>query len=533
MKKKSLVLLFSIVAGVFLCCQSGSHQETAGDGSFRNPVLPGFHPDPSVCRVGEDFYLVNSTFQFFPGVPIYHSRDLIHWEQIGHCLTRRSQLELRDADFWGGIYAPTIRYHEGRFYMITTNCTNGGNFFVTAENPAGPWSDPVWVDQGGIDPTLFFDGGKTYYVGCDDGIVLFEIDPTNGKRLTPSKKIWEGMGGRYPEGPHLYKKDGWYYLLIAEGGTEMAHSVTIARSKNIWGPYKSNPDNPILTHCSKKGQYSIIQGLGHADLVEASDSSWWSVFLGFRWQTGSHHLLGRETFLAPVVWEKGKWPIVNGGNIITEEMKCRTLPSSLVEEEPTVIRFEGVEGNAVETFVDNSRYFRLNFLCNPIEENYLLQNDRLRLFAGDKDLDAKGSPTFVGWRQTDINEKTSIRLDAQGLREGSRAGVTVYANGAYHYDVAIILRNGTPFAQVRYRLGNLTHVEREVPLSSFVADLSIQANSETYAFFCNEVPLGEMDARFLSSETAGGFTGTYFGAFCEGEGSFADVLEIRLGESTK
>ena len=175
---------------------------------YRNPVIPGFYPDPSICRVGSDYYLVNSSFDYFPGVPLWHSRDLVNWEQIGHCLTRKSQVDLKGTLSWGGIYAPTIRYNDGTFYMITTNTTNGGNFLVYTDNPRGEWSDPVWLEQGGIDPSLYFEDGHCYMVSNPDGgIWLCEIDPKTGKTLTPSRRIWNGTGGRYPEGPHIYKKD--------------------------------------------------------------------------------------------------------------------------------------------------------------------------------------------------------------------------------------------------------------------------------------------------------------------------------------
>ena len=241
------ILLSSVLATVVL------HAAASVTQGYVNPVIPGFYPDPSVCRVGDDYYLVNSSFQYFPGVPLFHSKDLIHWDQIGNVLDRESQLPLKGASAWLGIYAPTIRYNDGTYYMITTNVGNGdngrGNFFVTATGPAGPWSDPIWLDQGGIDPSLLFDEGKTYFVSNPDGAIwLCEIDAATGRQLTESRRIWEGTGGRHPEAPHIYKKDGWYYLMIAEGGTEMGHMVTIARSRDIYGPYEANPAIPILYH---------------------------------------------------------------------------------------------------------------------------------------------------------------------------------------------------------------------------------------------------------------------------------------------
>ena len=279
-----------------------------------NPVIPGFHPDPSVCRVGDKFYLVNSSFQYFPGVPIFESTDMQHWTQIGNVLDRPSQLPLKGASSWLGIYAPTIRHNDGVYYMITTNVGNGGNFMVTARDPRGPWSEPIWLKQQGIDPSLYFENGHCYMVSNPDNtIMLCEIDPKTGEQLTESKPIWRGTGGRYPEGPHVYKKDGYYYLPISEGGTELAHKLTMARSKNIYGPYEGCPDNPIFTHCCMAAQSSQIQGTGHGDLVQGADGKWWMAFLAFRFIGGSYHHLGRETLVLPVDWPKGGWPVDHGG----------------------------------------------------------------------------------------------------------------------------------------------------------------------------------------------------------------------------
>src|SRR4030042_2877344 len=223
------------------------------DTTFNNPIISGFYPDPSICRVGEDYYLFTSSFEYFPGVPIFHSKDLVHWRQIGYCLTRKSQLPLNNVRASGGIYAPTLRYHDGTFYMVTTNVDGGGNFYVTAKNPAGPWSEPVWLDHSGMDPSLFFDDdGKVYYTrheGAGDGYVAQRIlNIETGKLEGPLRKIWGGTGGVWVESPHLYKINGKYYLTAAEGGTSYGHTQVIARSDSPWGPFESCPYNPILTH---------------------------------------------------------------------------------------------------------------------------------------------------------------------------------------------------------------------------------------------------------------------------------------------
>ena len=219
---------------------------------YQNPILKGFHPDPSICRVGEDYYLVNSSFEYFPGIPVYHSRDLVNWKQIGNCISRPEQLSLKHAGNSGGIWAPVIRYHEGVFY-VTATVEKYGNFIISTQDPREGWSDPVWVPVGGIDPSLYFEGGKAYYCTNQsvhpgkEEITLEEIDVTTGKLKSPITPIWSGTGGGHLEGPHIYYKDSWYYLMAAEGGTFFNHMVTIARSKSIWGEYEgyeNNPDQP-------------------------------------------------------------------------------------------------------------------------------------------------------------------------------------------------------------------------------------------------------------------------------------------------
>ena len=304
---------------------------------LKNPIIRGFNPDPSICRVGDDYYLVTSSFEYFPGVPIYHSRDLTNWRQIGHCLTRKSQLFLEKAPSSGGIYAPTIRYHDGRFYMVTTNVgrqeggrvVEGGNFYVSAKDPAGEWSDPIWVKQRGIDPSLFFENDKAYFTSNGTawapvrGEYQCEIDIKTGAQLTETVFLWAGTGGAYVEAPHLFQRGEYYYLIAAEGGTERCHMVTIARSSKPYGPFEASPHNPILTHRSLQTE---IQSTGHADFVEDPNGNWWAVFLGVRFPGGFWANLGRETFLAPVTWTTDGWPIVNGGQRMQPEMEVENLP---------------------------------------------------------------------------------------------------------------------------------------------------------------------------------------------------------------
>ena len=292
----------------------------------KNPILSGFYPDPSICRAGEDYYIVNSSFVYAPGVPIFHSRDLAHWEQIGNILDRPKQLPVKGSEISQGIYAPTIRFHDGLFYMITTNVSFGGNFIVTAKDPAGTWSDPYYLgeDAPGIDPSLFFDDdGKCYYCGTrpnpegvryngDWEIWVQELDLRQMKLVGESMAIWKGAVKDviWPEGPHLYKIDGYYYLMHAEGGTGPEHSISIARSKNLFQWFEGCPRNPIFTHRNLGKNYPVIYA-GHGDLVEDGRGNWYVVMLASRPCEG-HSSMGRETFLAKVIWEDG-WPVIAEG----------------------------------------------------------------------------------------------------------------------------------------------------------------------------------------------------------------------------
>jgi alpha-N-arabinofuranosidase len=481
--------------------------DPAANITYHNPIIPGFWSDPSVCRVGEDYYLVNSTFEYFPGVPVFHSKDLVNWELIGYCIDRETQLP-RGLN----IFATTIRYHEGTFYMITTNIGAEGNFYVTSKNPAGPWSDPIMIQAQGIDPDLFFDDdGKAYVISST--FVLFEIDLTTGKFFSDGIKVWNGTGGRYPEGPHIYKKDGFYYIIAAEGGTEEAHMETIARSKNIWGPYNPNPSNPILTHCNAAGQGNPLEGLGHADIIQAHDSSWWIVFHGYRSIGGTHHTLGRETCLAPVSWPENGWPVVNGNGTINEKMTCPTLPLKSLKALP-----------ARTDFSQDKLSLEWNYLRYPVNGNYSLsaRNGFLRLKGSDQTIEDQKSPTFVGRRVQDMYFTAATELDFNPGPGNEEAGLILLNNGA-HFDVIIKQSKGRRVVVGRLRFGSLIHETGEAVLRPGPVKLVIKGERADFIFLYsqgNDEPkeLTKVMARYLSSETIGGFTGVFVGLYATGNG---------------
>ena len=475
--------------------------------TYLNPVIPGFWSDPSVCSAGEDYYLVNSSFEYFPGVPVFHSKDLVNWDLIGYCINRPDQLPTGL-----NIFATTIRYHNGTFYMITTNIAGGGNFYVTASNPAGPWSDPVFIEAQGIDPDLFFDDdGRTYVISST--FALYEIDLQTGKFISEGRKLWNGTGGRYPEGPHIYKKDGFYYLMIAEGGTEEAHSETIARSKNIWGPYNSNPSNPILTHCNAAGQNNPIQGVGHADIINAHDGSWWMVFHGYRSVGGTHHVLGRETCLAPVCWTENGWPVVNGNGTVSINMTCPTLP--LKPFSPTATRTD---------FDKEKPGLEWNYIRYPDMKNFSLSERKgfLRLKGSALTIEDLKSPTFIGRRTTDMNFTASTQIEFSPEKTNEEAGLILLNNGV-HFDILIKKLNKKRIAFVRTRFGSVIHETQGVELKPGPVQLIVNGEGSNYIFLVsqdNNPPreLFKIMARYLSSETIGGFTGVFVGLYATGNG---------------
>ena len=279
---------------------------------IKRPIIAGFYPDPSIVRVGDTFYVANSTFEYAPGVPIHSSKDLLNWRLEGHSLPTSKHMNIEGMVNSAGIFAPTIRHHDGKFYMITTLTDGKWQVLVTAENPAGPWSDSVRVDLFGIDPDLFWDeNGDCYMTYASlplNGIGQVKINTETGEVLGEPYLVSQGTGGKFPEGPHIYKIGDWYYILLAEGGTERGHSVTIGRSKSFAGPFESAPTSPLLTN---RGSDFTIQNVGHADLAQRVDGSWVMVFHGTRPKGSSPewHILGRETCAVEIDWRDG-WPVL-------------------------------------------------------------------------------------------------------------------------------------------------------------------------------------------------------------------------------
>ena len=485
---------------------------------YFNPVIPGFYPDPSICKKGKDYFLVTSSFEFFPGVPIFHSTDLVNWKQIGHCLTRKSQLDLENIKCSKGIYAPTIRYnpHNGLFYMVTTNVSGGGNFFVTAKDPAGEWSEPIWVEQKGIDPSLFFDDdGSAHFISNDrdktvwkSGFLCAPIDLETGKFLRPAVPLWGGIGESAPEAPHIYKINGWYYQMIAEGGTELGHMVTIARSRELYGTYESCPYNPILTSRNRKGE--LIQATGHADLIEDENGNWWAVFLGYRQTHQYFHHLGRETFLAPVNWVDG-WPIVNQGEAILPVME------TVGEAAP--------QGHTdYETDFSNGIGLEWAYLRNPQEGACRATSKGLVLRGNGHTLSETSNPAFLGFRQRDLENLLDVDFEFSPSRDYEEAGLSIYYKDDAHLDVYLTREGNQNYLRFREVVGEIHHEAASLPVTEEKVTIRVRANKLEYRIYVViqniEIYLGKASTRYVSTEAHElGFTGTFYALYATGNGT--------------
>ncbi|MGG7059148.1 glycoside hydrolase family 43 protein [Clostridium tertium] len=487
---------------------------------YNNPIIKGFYPDPSVCKVEDTYYLVCSSFQYFPGVPIFESKDLINWKQIGHCLTRKSQIHLENVNSSGGVFAPTIRYNNGRFYMTTTNNTTNQNFYVWTDDIYSEWSDPIYVDQGGIDPSLYFEDEKTYFIsnGKDDyginGIVQCEIDIETGKKLTSSRTIWAGSGGRFLEGPHMYKINGRYYLIAAEGGTEFGHMVTYARGDSPYGEFEGYKDNPVLTN-RNLGGYEI-QGVGHGDLIQDDDGNWWLIHLGFR-QSGqweAYHHLGREVFLTPINFRENGWFTAGYNGTTTKSFSINNISRDVIQNEKKSYTFENTDWDKEWC------YLRI-----PNSANYKFTRNKLSLRGTEITLDKEDSPTFIGLRQRDFNANISCDIS---IFDGE-SGITLYMDENHHYDLAIRKKGNWYEVIKKLNIGDIKSVEKTVCLEKNNISLVINASNRYYSFYIRsgdeEVYLGKAQTKYLSSEVAGGFTGVIIGLYAYGS-SYCNYAEF-------
>lgn len=509
---------------------------------FLNPIVAGFYPDPSAIRVGDDFYLVASTFGYFPGLPVFHSTDLVSWQQIGNAIHRPGQIHYGEKEeLTRGLFAATINHHDGVFYVANT-CfyCDGGNFVVTATDPAGPWSDPIWLGFNGIDPSVFFDDdGSAWIVHNDvpDGELRYDghraiwlqpFDFEKGERIGERVMLVDGgfqpdTNPEHVEGPHIFKHDGWYYLTAAEGGTGEQHAQMVWRSRNVTGPYEGFPGNPVLTQRDLPYERDDkVTSTGHAQFIQLADGSWWSVFLATRPYRGNQYNLGRETFLLPVEWQDG-WPVIlPRGEPVPLVLERPDLPRN-VQTIPTTGPIQWTE-----TFEDNA--LPLSWMTfHPPQGSWLSTGDGLRLTPSSMPIGAFGSeagqPAYVGHRLQHHQATLETTLEPFDLQHGDLAGLALVQNEYGHYvlgverdedglAVSVYRRSGRDGAKQGDRLAR-------VPLPAFDAPLSFRFQLDAPGLdAAYRVEGGEwkkvangLDASLLSVDTAGGFIGNTFGPY--------------------
>ncbi len=518
-------------------------QVSPGPTQYLNPILEGFYPDPSIVRKGDDYYLVNSSFSYFPGVPIFHSRDLVHWTQIGSILDRPSQLAVDTAGTSRGIFAPVIREHAGVFYMITT-VADSGNFIVTTKNPSGPWSDPVWLPdlRGAIDPSLFFDdNGKAYVVNNGppvgkplyDGhraIWIQQFDIAKQRMVGPRELIVNGgvdirAKPIWIEAPHIFKHDGKYYLICAEGGTADQHSEVVFRADAPRGPYTPAPVgevNPILTqrHLPPTRPFPITS-TGHADFVETPKGEWWAVFLGTRPYGDNLYNTGRETFLLPVHWLNG-WPIILAGTATVPYIYDR--PSLPAEKKPAIpmsgnfaVR-DDFKATALAPYWSFIRTVRAPFYDLTSHPGWLTLN------ALPVELGTHAHIAFVGRRQQHINATASTSMIFAPTKPGDMAGLVAYEADEFNYLLGVTLVDGKRVVQLVERDGRSEHgkpaVLASAPLPGAATApvyLRIAAHGDKYDFSYGTKPdawtvlKAGADGTILSTKVAGGFSSNFVG----------------------
>ncbi|WP_416148705.1 glycoside hydrolase family 43 protein [Salipaludibacillus sp. HK11] len=407
---------------------------------IQNPILPGFHADPSILRVGEDYYIATSTFEWFPGVRIHHSRDLKNWRNISSPLTRKSQLDMKGNMNSGGIWAPCLSYSNGTFYLIYTDVKqwheaykDTHNYLVTAENIEGPWSEPIYLNSSGFDPSLFHDDdGRKWFVNMIwdyrkknhsfAGVVLQEYSEAEKKLIGPVKNIYKGSDIQLTEAPHLYKRNGYYYLLVAEGGTQYDHAATMARSKTIDGLYETDPDYPLLTSAGKPELE--LQKAGHGSLVETQKGEWYIAYLTGRPLNGKYCTLGRETAIQPCEWSDDHWlRLKNGGNSPDLIVEGPNLPEHPFEPEPEIDRFDSKELS-----------HHWNTLRIPADPSWCSLEERrgfLRL-RGMESLSSVHSQSLVARRQQSFHCEFETKVDYAPEYFQHMAGLVVYYDTEDH-----------------------------------------------------------------------------------------------------
>lgn len=517
-----------------------------GQQTYTNPILAGFYPDPSISRAGDDYYIVNSSFAYFPGLPIFHSKDLVSWKQIGNAMDRPEQLPLIGAGVSRGLFAPAISYYKGKFYIVCTLIDRGGNFVITADNPAGPWSNPTYIREvNGIDPSLFFDesndkayivynseppGRKTLWNG-HRSIRMYEFDYKNKKVIGDEKLLVNGGvdTSKHPvwiEAPHIYHINDWYYLMCAEGGTGYNHSEVVFRSKSPEGPFQPWDKNPILTqrHLDPSRKNPVTTA-GHADLVQTKEGAWYAVYLACRPYEGDLYNIGRETFLNPVTWTDDGWPVILKGD---EAVQFRyPLPPGNTNKKPS----NPFSGNYSyrDDFNKSSLDFRYIFLRTVTDKwyNTLDKNGNLSIQLRPETVGGRSNPSFVGFRQAHHQAIATTKLQFAPSAENEKAGLVIFQNENTFYYLCKSLSAGKPVVQVyqgtkdslsmNLLTENITgsvneDVQLRIEPKNDICTMSFSKDGKSWT------KLQDVDGKVLSTAKAGGFVGCVFGLYATSAG---------------
>ncbi|KAL2118066.1 hypothetical protein VTJ04DRAFT_7726 [Mycothermus thermophilus] len=528
----------ALLQGITMAAAAPPAPPTPRNSAFYNPVLPGWHSDPSCVHVSGLFYCVTSTFISFPGLPVYASRDLINWRLASHVWNRESQLpgySWATTEQQLGMFAATLRHRDGVFYVICeylgVEGKEAGVLFKTTDPfSEEAWSDPVFFHAEKIDPDLFWDDDGKVYVATQ-GIILQEMDIETGA-LTPAVELWNGTGGVWPEGPHIYKRDGWYYLMIAEGGTAEDHAITIARARNIYGPYEAYEKNPILTN---RGTNEYFQTVGHGDLFQDANGNWWGMCLATRSGPAyKSYPMGRETVLFPVTWREGEWPILQPVKGVMEGWplppRSRDVPGDgPFNEDPDDYDFK--DGKLPKHLV----YWRLP-RPGHIEA---VRGKGLRVRLNRNNLaGAPGGPepaaraiSFIARRQTHSVFRFGVDLSFSPREDGQEAGVVAFLTQLANIHLGLVRLEGE--LKLRFNASGAV-TTRAVPKSwgraeSVRLEITMEKPSE-YIFSAlrpgdraSRIELCRASAELLSGGS-GSFVGTLLGVYatCNGAGSGLD-----------
>ncbi|WP_454059735.1 family 43 glycosylhydrolase [Elizabethkingia ursingii] len=530
-----------------------SYSVKAQTNFIKNPVLPGFNPDPCIVRVDKDYYIFTSTFEWFPGVPIYHSRDLINWEQIGHVLTRESQLNMRGTDDSDGIFAPSITYHKGTYYLFFTNVQNGvtwplkgyPNYIVTAKDPRGPWSEPVLINTLGFDPSLFIDDNDKAYAifrifdhrpGSErqsPGIGIHALDLATLKPQGKPELIYTGWDKKTPEGPKMLKKDGYYYLFTAEGGTGYDHNEAVARSKNIYGPYECAPK---IFYASKDHPHSEIQKSGHGTLFTTPNGEWYTTHLGSRpLSTRGYCPLGRESFIQKVRWNKDGWPELDNKSGIPE----MSAPAPF-----------GVKNNNSSemktSFTDLFNSDKLNMQFQVLRESWnsswlsLSKRKGYLALKGRRALGSRYDESLAAIRITSFQQTIETALEFEPSNFRHMAGLTCYYNTKHFFSLGLTADdNGKPqliLAGVdkEYKQLDIKLIPERV--KRIFMRVSINADKLQFYYSADGAQWSKigtsLDFGKLSDDYAQGFTGAMVGLFAqdimyENTWAYFDYLKVK------